>query len=178
MNRIEKIFIFISRGVITSLIGYLVIRFLSPDVALSLIPGWNTTVNSKELANIKKISMIDLIGVYEVEGHPEVHLIEMIIKSSHDEIDIGEFTQKQDEIDRLSWQSPWDEKYLDETGFKVIGDWMNPPNESVNTTRIAFSFHFLVFEKPMITPFGNVFFEEPKDMPDRLSNIITYESPD
>ena len=122
--------------------------------------------------------MIDLIGVYSVDGQKDVHLIELSVRAKYSDINIGEFTQKQDGVDRLSWQTPWDEKYLNDEGTIIIGDWINTPKDFTDITRIAFFLHFLDIGKPLATPFGDIKLKRPEAMPNRLTLIIKYERPD
>ena len=120
---------------------------------------------------------VDLIGIYTVDGVENVHLIELGIATNHKNIDIREFTQEQNGVDRLDWQSPWDEKFLDDSGIKIIGDWMNSPTNNSDYTRLAFFLHFVDFEKPLSTQFGEVTLKTEEEMPKRLSDIIQYEEP-
>jgi len=122
--------------------------------------------------------MINLVGVYNVDGQSDVHLLEFKINSNHENIDIGEFTQKVEGTDRLNWQTPWDEKYLNEAGTEVTGDWLNEPVDSNEKTRLAFFFHFLDFDKPLETPFGKIVLQQPTVIPERLEGLVEYEEPD
>src|SRR5688572_113797 len=99
---------------------------------------------------------IDLIGIYDVQGEKDVYLLELYIKSKHTQIEIDKFTQAQENIDPLNWQSPWEEKYLNSEGTAITGDWLNLPEEILDDTRIIFFLHFLDFTKPLITPFGKI----------------------
>ncbi len=121
--------------------------------------------------------MVNLIGVYKVAGETNVHLIELEINAQSDAIDIGEITQEQNGIDRLNWQTPWDEKYLNEQGTEITGDWLEGPKEITDKTRLAFFLHFLDFSQALITPFGEVQLKEPEPIPQRLSMIVKYENP-
>ena len=123
------------------------------------------------------IDEIDLIGVYEVDGQKDVHLIELGIKTNHENIDLGQFTQTQDGIDRMEWQSPWDEKFLSKDGTKIIGDWMDSPTDTSDFTRLAFFLHFIAFDNPLVTPFGEMVLSNPEKMPTRISSLIEYEKP-
>ena len=121
---------------------------------------------------------IDLIGVYEVDGQKDVHLIELVIKTNHENIDVGEFTQAQDGIDKMSWQTPWDEKFLNKDGTIITGDWMDSPTDTSDFTRFAFFLHFIDFDKPLLTQFGEMELSNPEKIPSRISSIIKYEKPD
>lgn len=121
--------------------------------------------------------MISLIGVYSVNGEPNVALLELVVHAKHTEFDIGEITQAQNGIDPLEWQSPWDEKYLNPQGTAIIGDELEAPKEVSETTRIAFFMHFLDVKQPLLTPFGEVMLAGLASMPARLSSIMKYEQP-
>jgi hypothetical protein len=122
--------------------------------------------------------MTELIGIYIVDGYKNVHLIELVIKAKYTGIDIGKFTQKQEGIDQSEWQLPWDEKYLNPTGTEISGDWVNPPTVIENTTLFTFFFHALDFNKPLISPFGDIKLKPAEKMPERLKSIIEYEPPE
>lgn len=118
-----------------------------------------------------------ITGIYEVEGHRDVHLIEMTIDEPPEKVDVGQITQEIPLKDRLDWQSPWEERYLNAVGDKIIGEWMDiPTNES--KTRMAFFFHYLDFNRPLKTQFGQIKLTNPTVMPERLRRIIKYEKPD
>ncbi|TAI46952.1 hypothetical protein [Flagellimonas allohymeniacidonis] len=121
--------------------------------------------------------IVQLIGTYEIDGQKDVHLIELGIEKNHQNIDVGQITQAQEGIDKMNWQTPWDEKFLNFDGTMIIGDWMDTPKDTSNFTRLAFFLHFLNFEKPLLTQFGEIDLIKPVILPDRLRSIITYEKP-
>jgi hypothetical protein len=118
-----------------------------------------------------------LNGVYKVQGLEDVFLVELTFNESPGNVNVNEITQEISGTDRLDWQSPWDEKYLDEKGEKIIGDFLEQPSES-DLTRIIFFFHNLDFDKPLQTPYGQLKLTQPIDMPRRLNALVKYESPD
>lgn len=120
---------------------------------------------------------IYFIGVYEIEEQKDVHLLELGIKTNYQNIDVEEFTQEQDGIHKMNWQTPWDEKFLNEDGTKITGDWMTSPDEKSDFTRFAFFLHNIDFDKPLLTPFGEVEILHPIKIPIRISSIIKYEKP-
>ncbi len=122
-------------------------------------------------------TMIDLIGVYHVDNFDDVHLIEINVKVPADKLDVGEITQAVEGLSSGSWQTPWDEKYLDEEGQKIIGDFGSVPVDS-SSTRLLFYFHFLVFDRGLKTQFGEIKLSHPTALPDRLSGLVKYEQPD
>ena len=118
-----------------------------------------------------------LEGIYRLENHDQVYIIELFFNESPDQVDLGQITQESIEIDRMSWQAPYDEIYLNEAGDKMIGDSLNIP-ENCNYTRILFFFHYLDFKKPLLTHIGNLDLTNPISIPDRLKNLIIYNKPD
>lgn len=122
--------------------------------------------------------MIEIIGVYTIEGQNDVHLIEMLVNAKYTDFDIGEFTQEQVGVDKSSWQVAWDEKYLNLQGTAIIGDWSKPPIEPTDLTRLTIFLHFIDFKMPLITPFGEIELKKPEKLPERLNGIIEYEQPD
>lgn len=157
----------------------------SPGKALELARFFQS-LNSLPPDNIFAVSLdpdnmktdTNLIGVYTVDGQTDVHLLELKIDASHTDIEIGEFTQQQNGIDQLDWQTPWDEKYLNEEGTEIIGDWLDAPANITGITRLVFFLHSLDFGKSLVTPFGEIDIIQPIPMPERLSSIINYEEPD
>lgn len=85
---------------------------------------------------------MELKGVYNVAGHKDVHLIELVFEDTPENVDVGKITQEILGHPHENWQTPWDEKYLDENGEKVIGDCFNIPKHDAGT-RLIFYFHFL-----------------------------------
>ncbi len=118
-----------------------------------------------------------LNGIYTVDENPEVHVIELTFDHPPDEIDVGQITQEILGRDKSNWQSPWDEKYLDENGEKVIGDYCEVPQDQAKT-RLVFYFHFVDFDKPLMTQHGQVSLTMPTSLPSRLIGLIQYDKPD
>lgn len=77
----------------------------------------------------------------------------------------------------MNWQVPYEEKYLDPTGTEIIGSYLEEPEVLLTSTRIIFYFHFLSFEKPLQTQFGELNLIEAKNIPSRLSRLFNYEEP-
>ena len=118
---------------------------------------------------------IELIGVYQIEASPNVHLIELIINVPPNKVDVFSFTQRDDILPRDSWQVPYDEFYLNKEGTKVIGRFGDQDKLSEETgTRIAFFMHYINFNKALLSQFGETLLLRPTHMPERLSKIINY----
>lgn len=120
---------------------------------------------------------MELIGIYTVDNNKDVHLIELAFDNSPDKVDVGQITQEVKGQPRGNWQSPWDEKYLDDTGEKVIGDYFDIPKAG-GKTRLVFFFHDIDFSRPLLTQEGQLTLTKPTSLPDRLKDKLTYERPD
>ncbi|MBS1507417.1 MAG: hypothetical protein JSS79_12290 [Bacteroidetes bacterium] len=120
---------------------------------------------------------IKVIGIYRVENFEDVHLVEINANVPPSKLEVGEITQEVDGHLSSSWQSPWEEKYLDESGQKVIGDFSSVPL-NCSTTRLLFYFHYLNFDKTLKTQFGEIKLSQPTALPDRLNGLVNYEQPD
>lgn len=120
---------------------------------------------------------MELIGIYIVEDNSDVHLLEIQFDDKPENIDIGQITQALEGQPRGNWQSPWDEKYLDDEGEKIIGDYFDIPKHK-SKTRLLFFFHDLNFSKPLLTQQGELNLTKPTLLPTRLENKVKYENPD
>ncbi|MCA9265073.1 MAG: hypothetical protein KDA60_14535 [Planctomycetales bacterium] len=119
---------------------------------------------------------IEIIGVYPIDACEPCHLFEILITDHNGVIDVGDFTQDWPGKPKSSWQVPWDERVLDATGEKdVLGPF---PREIVadGDLRVVFFFHYLDFDRPLITPAGEIPVPAATDRPRRL-DFLHYESP-
>jgi hypothetical protein len=120
---------------------------------------------------------MELLGVYTVDNNPDVHLIELKFSISPDKVEPGKITQQIDGQPKGNWQSPWDEKYLDDKGENIIGDAFDIPRDG-NTTRLIFFLHYIDFSRPLLTQGGQLALVAPTMMPNRLKGKLFYERPD
>ncbi len=119
---------------------------------------------------------VEIIGVYVVDASEPCHLVELWITDHAGELVFGQFTQECPGEDRSNWQVPWDERVLNNEG---TGDVMGrfPPHVIVDgKIRVAFFFHYLNFELPLITPAGTIHIPDAQVLPQRLS-FIQYDQP-
>ena len=99
-------------------------------------------------------------------------MLELVINTSADEIDLALFTQADESLPEDEWQVAYDEHYLNTDGTEIVGDFIEKPKNSEQKTRIVFYMWFLDFNSDLITPFGNVRLTKPTVLPERLKRII------
>jgi hypothetical protein len=114
---------------------------------------------------------IEVLGVHPVEADEPCHLVELVVHDSDGQFDIGSFTQEIADEPQDNWQMPWDEVVLDSDGGSVVSG--DSPSGDV---RIAFFFHYLDKNRPLVTPFGDVDLPGETPRPDRLA-FLDYEPP-
>lgn len=123
---------------------------------------------------------VDIIGVHKVRTREPVHLVEMVVSDSDGEFKIGDITQEWPDKDQSSWQVAYDEKVLTSDGSAVLFDpWFPDGDVSkhwLGNVRFAFFFHYLNFNQPLQTPFGDVAVTDATKRPPRLK-FLKYESP-
>ena len=116
----------------------------------------------------------ELIGVYTIPNHDDVKLIELVVGENLNEFDPIQITQEQRGLDKMDWQTAYDEKYLNSEGNEIIGDDFEKPN-GLTRFRLVFFFHYLDFNKPLISQYGLIKLKNVTELPERLSKIIEYE---
>jgi len=95
-----------------------------------------------------------------VNAHFEhLHLIEIEVEPSGDQVEWREITQPVAQLDRSSWQAPFDQRALD-----------------ARHRRWVFFFHFLDTTKPLQTPCGPLGLPPVTAVPRHLKNIV-YQAP-
>lgn len=122
--------------------------------------------------------LVQLLGVYKINGTSDVHLIELNINTSPTDVDISSFTQKDDKLSKGSWQTAYDEHFLNEDGTQVMGTFIEQDNLKGDKSRIAFFMYFIDFRKPLLSQYGEIWLSQPSPMPERLSKIIPFEPVD
>ena len=119
---------------------------------------------------------VEILGVYPVDAPEPCHLIEVMVLDHQGPIDIGKFTQQIPGRPQENWQAPWDERVLDASGELVLLDPFPSNINAEGAVRLVFFFHYLSFDRPLITPAGNITVPEPRNRPTRLA-VIEYRSP-
>ena len=113
----------------------------------------------------------ELLGVYKVKNDNDALLLEFSVDCSPSDVNLMNFTQKVPCEKKSNWQVPYNEKYLNDTGDKVIGGMFEGPKLSGKTTRVCFYMFDLDLNKPLLTPFGDIKLSNPISMPKRLLDL-------
>jgi hypothetical protein len=122
---------------------------------------------------------LEILGVYPIEAQEPVHIVELVIHNSKGKVDLFKITQELPGQPASNWQVPYDEKFLDEEGQKVIADdyqVRSMPEIWNGEVRLVFFFHYLDLRKKLLTPFGKIRLPKESPKPDRLS-FIEYTAP-
>src|SRR4051794_186668 len=99
---------------------------------------------------------VEVVGVYEIPGAPDAHLIEVRSAVPPEQLDLAAFTQEEPGQSREDWQAPWMERWLDPSGERVLTEEFDPPPDGLAESRLVFFLHFLSFDRPLLTPTGAV----------------------
>ncbi len=104
---------------------------------------------------------IRIIGVHSIVANEPCYLVEIELKVPLDEFDFGAVTQEVPDHPKDNWQVAWDEQQIgdEDTGFRYL-----------------FFFHYLEFDRPLLTPLGPIPIPEPTPLPDHLKEI-DYDEP-
>jgi len=94
-----------------------------------------------------------------MEHFAGLHIIEIEVTPSSDELDWSEITQRIAGAPRSNWQVPYDQRALNDDG-----------------TRWAFFFHYLDCQTPLLTPRGAARLPDVTPLPKYLQ-AIEYEAP-
>jgi hypothetical protein len=123
---------------------------------------------------------VEVIGVYAVSEemwthNQPVYLIELQFRGATP-FDAGALAQEMPGKPEDSWQVAYDERELDVSGEREI-DERSLSYEYEGDVRLAFFLHLIDFERPLLTPFGDVSLPPPTDVPERLA-WLEYEPSD
>ena len=135
------------------------------------------SIREKSIEIIKlNQNKLKLNGVYPIKSLTNVHIVEFEAKEQISDLEISQITQVVEGEERLNWQSPYDEKYLN-TANEVIGDWMDEPSLIKIGEKVVFFFHELNLDKPLRTQYGNFEISESNESPNWMDEIMKYEAP-
>jgi hypothetical protein len=120
---------------------------------------------------------VEVLGVHLVEEAPDpCHLVELRLdREEPDEtMDLALITQESADDHQVpgGWQKPYDPHLLDEAGSS--GRPVDGRHQVVGVpARVAFFFHFLRLDRPLLTPAGPRLLPRPTPRPERL-RFMTY----
>ena len=103
--------------------------------------------------------MITIVGIHRIDSPEPCHLVEVRLSPPDPDFDWGLVTQEEPRLRQDSWQVPYDERQLDETG-----------------ERWAFFFHYINWARGLLTPDGTVAWPKSSPMPEYLKEI-EYDEP-
>jgi hypothetical protein len=121
-----------------------------------------------------------VIGVYRVRAKEPCWLIELRIDGLEKSFDLADLTQPITGRGRSFWQAPYEEVLLDASGTRIkarAAELKAQPDLLKGEVRLAFFFHYLDFEQPLLSPFGDLPIPKPTPRPSRLK-MLKYEAPD
>ncbi len=103
----------------------------------------------------------EVLGIYPVQAPEPCHLIEMLLTGWDVRTFVNGVTQPDPSTAQDNWQVPWDERVL---------------SSEDGTAIVAFFFHYLDVNAPLITPAGALTIPATEELPERLL-LLRYESP-
>jgi hypothetical protein len=119
---------------------------------------------------------LSVVGIHRIPEAPEpCHLIELQIDGS-ESLDIGSITQEAPGRDPADWQVLYDEHVLTPDGEQASPVDGSAPPPSGRGSRVAFFFHYLAKNRPLLTPMGSIPLPEETPIPERL-RFMKYEQP-
>lgn len=93
-----------------------------------------------------------ILGVHPIESTQPCHLLEVELVNVADEYKWDEVTQEDESQPQQYWQAVYDE-------------------QSLSKNRWVFFFHYLNWDKPLLTPDGFISLPTPSPIPTRLMHI-------
>ena len=105
-------------------------------------------------------------------------LIELLVLDRDGRFSVGDFVQKQPDVQPRQWQAAWAEAFLVLDGSALVFDRWKKRMPALGDLRIAFFIHYWMPSLPLHTSYGDVTCSQPQEMPGRLARLVTYEMPD
>ena len=119
---------------------------------------------------------VEILGVHPVRAPEPCHLVELQVRELDAPFEIGSITQAAPGQPRENWQVPWDEHFLNPDGSAPHDPEAPRALPSLPAFRVAFFFHYLDLERPLLSPCGPLTLPPPTPRPHRLA-FLRYESP-
>lgn len=124
---------------------------------------------------------IDAVGLHPLDLSEPCHLIELRFTELDAPFDVGSITQPVPGQPSSNWQTPYLERYFDESATEPVADYGTHPLPSDlwhDGLHIVFFFHYLDSSQPLQTPFGPVTLPCETPIPAHLSEMAAdYDAP-
>jgi len=117
-----------------------------------------------------------VVGVYPVRAPEPTHLVELAVAGCEHPFDVGVITQEEAGTPRERWQVPWEEHFLDMHGVSLLNPQRPDAAPVLRDFRVVFFFHYLSFDRPLITPVGPLHLRPAEERPARLA-FLAYQQP-
>jgi hypothetical protein len=112
---------------------------------------------------------LQVLGVHPVSEAPDpCHLVELAIDGPGETLDLRGVTQERAGLPGSDWQTPFEEHLLDATGSSGRALAPDEGRAVMAPARLAFLFHFLRLDRPLLTPAGPLRLPAPTERPARL----------
>jgi hypothetical protein len=112
---------------------------------------------------------LQVLGVHPVEEAPDpCHLVELYIDGPGDTFDLRGVTQERAGLPGSDWQTPFEEHLVDPGGASGRPLAPDQARAVAAPARLAFFFHFLRLDRPLLTPAGPLLLPAPTERPARL----------
>jgi len=112
---------------------------------------------------------LQVVGVHPVEGAPDpCHLIELRVAGGLPPLDLQGVTQPAIGLPSSGWQTPSNAHLLDAEGQSGSPLDDEDTRAVQSPARVAFFFHFLQLDRPLLTPIGPLQLPAPTPRPARL----------
>src|SRR5215208_7061929 len=111
------------------------------------------------------LDQLQIVGVHPVDEAPDpCFLIELRVGAGLLPLDLTGVTQPAADVPSTSWQAPVDPHLLDPAG--TSGHPLGDSAQALATpARVAFFFHFLQLDRPLLTPLGPLRLPAPSPRP-------------
>jgi hypothetical protein len=112
-----------------------------------------------------------IVGIYQVNTVDACHIIELEASQWDTELNLMEITQEVEGSPRLDWQVPYDERFLSANGDPLQDTDEIDVQPQTDCFRLAFFFHCLDLNKPLLTPAGPLDLPKASPLPERLASM-------
>ena len=118
---------------------------------------------------------MDIVKYYGCYDYNKAwYLIELLLDIPPSEIDWGRICVPECGVQRVDWQAPYMEQYLNEDGTEKLCETYETPKGGETFSRVAF-FLYKVPARALSTPYGDLALRGGERVPKRLEGLIEFE---